>query len=229
MDMCASYLESEVGYVTNEWYAMRLCPAARTIGAVNTLWRRPDGSTFGENSDWLGLFYPLRAAIAQRNQPLGSALILGAGGTARAAMFALVQLGFGNRVYMWNRTASRLHAFVASLTSTPAMCPIACHSWDSVPADLTVVINTVPARADLTVPPHVWATSHPIVMDVSYFPKVTPVMAQAAAHQCTVISGRDMFLIQGLAQFELWTHRARAARTAWVDAAQTFFDDKDAS
>ncbi|KAJ6551423.1 Shikimate dehydrogenase [Mycena capillaripes] len=81
----------------------KLSPAAEAIGAVNTIIPvRTDGTNrilYGENTDWLGI----RHCIHSRVHSINSALVIGAGGTARAAIYALHSLG-AKRIYIYNRT-----------------------------------------------------------------------------------------------------------------------------
>ena len=91
----------------------RLSPEAQAIGAVNTIVRTKGAGLLGENTDWLGIARPLAAALgggievgmAAAHSPhtvSGAALVLGAGGTARAAIYAARRLGL-SPVMIWNR------------------------------------------------------------------------------------------------------------------------------
>ena len=79
------------------------------IGAVNTITVLPNGKLRGDNTDWIGMSKQLQPLLEANNNNSGSApvaLLCGAGAAARAACFALRQLGFG-RVLVFNRTLSR--------------------------------------------------------------------------------------------------------------------------
>eukprot|EP01043_Picozoa_sp_COSAG02_P026028 COSAG02_NODE_1485_length_12370_cov_6.022144_12_plen_315_part_00 len=88
----------------------RLGSEAAAIGAVNTVVRTSTGELVGENTDYLGILYPVKAALHRRRsrradggrEKMGIALVVGAGGTARAAAFAARELGLG--VFVWNRS-----------------------------------------------------------------------------------------------------------------------------
>jgi pentafunctional AROM polypeptide len=93
----------------------RLMPAAEAIGAVNTIIPKRTGSgriLVGDNTDWIGI----RSCICSKlgDRPVGAALVIGAGGTARAAIYALQSLR-AEVIYIYDRTASKArdlaHAF----------------------------------------------------------------------------------------------------------------------
>ena len=87
-----------------------LTDSARRIGAVNTITKLHDGTLRGDNTDWLGIKNQLEAKAPPReskNTPI-AALVCGAGGTAKAAAYALQQMG-ASRVLIFNRTKSRAH------------------------------------------------------------------------------------------------------------------------
>ena len=84
-----------------------LTESARRIGAVNTITKLADGRLRGDNTDWLGIKNQLEAKASPRAAGAAPiALICGAGGTAKAAAFALQKMGAG-RVLIFNRTKAR--------------------------------------------------------------------------------------------------------------------------
>ena len=91
-----------------------LTDSARRIGAVNTITKLHDGTLRGDNTDWLGIKNQLEAKAPPReskNTPI-VALVCGAGGTAKAAAYALQQMG-ASRVLIFNRTKSRAEQLAA--------------------------------------------------------------------------------------------------------------------
>jgi 3-dehydroquinate dehydratase / shikimate dehydrogenase len=172
-------------------------PLAAEIGAINTVVVRRDGSLYGCNTDYVGVLRALQAKLRIRGS---RALIFGAGGSARAAAFALSRAGamvgicarrgkaakelaraIGGEVV--RRRALRTEIFDAILNATPVgMVP---HSRISplAPAELRCRI----------------------VMDLIYRPQRTQLLKIAAQKGIATVSGIDMFLAQGIAQWEIWT------------------------
>lgn len=173
-----------------------LAPAARAIGAANTL-TFADGIIQGENTDAPGLIAALPEPPAGR-----TALVLGAGGTARAAVWALLDAGAAE-VLVWNRTPERAERLCAELGASVARGPLRG-------ADLLVNCTSVglpgTAAGDgaLPVDPGAYAT----VADFVYGPSGGTALARAArvagAH---VIDGLELLVCQGALSFARWTGR----------------------
>jgi 3-dehydroquinate dehydratase/shikimate dehydrogenase len=172
---------------------------AAEIGAVNTVVVRRDGSLFGCNTDYVGILRPL-----EKKLPLSGShvLIFGAGGAARAAAFALAKAGalvgicarrekaarelakaVGGEVIP--RRALRSASFDAILNATP----IGMHPHDGVSPFAPGEINCR------------------VVMDFINRPQKTQLLKLAARKGIATISGVEMFVPQGVAQWELWTGR----------------------
>ena len=191
-----------------------LSAAAQAIGAVNTIVKQPDGSLHGDNTDWLGihrLLHPLLPTLC----PQDSAAVIGAGGTARAALYALIHLGFsGTRLLIHNpRTPAHATALAREFTGTAvtSLSPATISH-----TTLRVLICTLPSSVGWTVDAGV-IKSGLLVFDTSYLPPETPLMAQAVKANAVVVKGLDMLLEQGLAQFEAWTGRSRDVVRAEVE------------
>lgn len=176
--------------------------AAREIGAANTLIYRPDGSIYAENTDAPGLL----AAIAGR--PDRTAVVLGAGGSARAVVWALRSIGCD--VLVWNRTAERARALTAELGGAA----LELQEGNAVPpADL--LVNCTAAELDRSssgmtgLPLSVdHLARYATVVDLAYKPGGTVLTAEAAA-RTEVVDGLEILVQQGARSFELWTgHRA---------------------
>jgi shikimate dehydrogenase len=178
----------------------RLSPRAEAVGAVNTLYW--DGSLLcGDNTDVAGFMAPL----AGRSELPDSALVLGAGGAARAALVGLAELGI-ERIMIANRTADKARALAREFV-------VHAVPWsERMEQGAAIICNTTPMgmRGDLEdVSP--WDESRfapgTIAYDIVYNPLRTLFLRQAEAAGCESVSGLDMFLHQGLAQFRLWTGR----------------------
>ena len=166
-------------------------PAAREIGAANTL-SFAGGRVAADNTDAPGL------VAALPGPPPGSALVLGAGGSARAAAYALRRLGAA--VSVLNRTRDRAEALAADLGVQAVSAP---H-----PADLLVNCTSV-GLADPAVCPidPAWTADFAIVADLVYGPRETALIGAARAAGAETVDGREVLVRQGALSFERWTGR----------------------
>ncbi|HEX3510580.1 MAG TPA: shikimate dehydrogenase [Solirubrobacteraceae bacterium] len=196
--------------------------AAREIGAANTLTFAKDGSIAAENTDGPGLL----AALGEDARG-HSALVLGAGGSARAAVWALQRAG-AREVAVWNRTPGRARELADALgaraveTPAPADLLVNCTSVGLAvePQDPSSDAGSRGQRADplersatqscalnqlgLTFD-QVGEYSH--VVDLVYRPGSTPLIAAARAHGVRTLDGLEILVAQGALSFELWTGR----------------------
>ncbi|MFP5021511.1 shikimate dehydrogenase [Pseudonocardia phyllosphaerae] len=193
--------------------------AAAAIGAGNTLVFGEDRST-AYNTDVTGIATSLRAAGAGT----GRAVVLGAGGTAQAALAALHELAVSHvdvlvrdagRAGELQATAERLGAapeIHAVLTDTPAAATLL--------QGADVVVSTLPAGAADELAGARWRPGT-VLLDAVYAPWPTVVAGGAAAAGATIVSGLEMLLHQAVAQVELMTGRPgpEAAMREALDAA----------
>jgi shikimate dehydrogenase len=183
--------------------AFEVCDAAdesaRRAGAVNTLTFR-DGKISGANTDGWGFLANLRAHGVDPRA--GPALLLGAGGGARAIAAAL--LAEGVRVTIANRTPSRAEQLVRDLPG-PAIVP--WEQRDAAVADHALVVNTTalgmenkePLALDLS-----RARVGTAIADIVYVPLETPLLRDAKARGLTPVEGLGMLLYQGIPGFREW-------------------------
>jgi shikimate dehydrogenase len=175
---------------------------ARAVGAANTLWY-DNGELRSTNTDIEGFINNLDAA-APGWDGAEQALVLGAGGSARAVVFGLIERGI-KRVQLANRTIDRARALADQFGA--GVHPIA---WDVI-GDLMpnagLVVNTTslgmhgqPAlQIDLSrLPPHA------VVADLVYVPLETALLAAARARGLKTADGLGMLLHQAVRGFELW-------------------------
>jgi len=186
-----------------------LTPAAATIGAGNTV-IVCDGRLVGHNTDAEGFLRALREAGCD---PAGvPALVLGAGGAARAVVYAL--LGAGARVTVLNRDAARAAALVRALDAGHA------HALRAGALDLATLRERAPGArlvvnaTSLGMWPHVegspWPAALPfpadaMAYDLVYNPRETAFMRQARAAGAVAAGGLGMLVHQGAEAFERWT------------------------
>lgn len=178
-------------------------PLARKIGAVNTLVVR-DGKVFGSNTDYLGFLGNLDAAMPGWSDGPADAMVIGAGGAARAVLVAL-QRRDGGKVHILNRTLANAQALVDDIEG-----PFEAHGFDSF-AELAphtgIVINTTSIGMhgsrfdwlDLDLLPKTT-----LVTDIVYTPLITPLLAAAHARGLPTVDGLGMLLHQAVPGFEAW-------------------------
>ena len=171
-------------------------PAARTIGAANTL-RFEDGAIAADNTDAPALL----AALGDRRP--SSAMVLGAGGSARAAVHALTQAGAA--VMVWNRTTERARALAADLGAEAVAAPRAAEllvNCTSVGlADPLTTFKELPLNAD-------GIGEYACVVDLVYRTGGTQLVREARRRGSQTIDGLEILVRQGALSFEAWTGRA---------------------
>ncbi len=193
--------------------ADELTPAAQAIGAVNTLTVLQGGRLRGDNTDAGGTLAALREAgveVAGRR-----AVLLGAGGSARAVAYALA--ASGAHVVLANRTPERAAALAASLQPHVAGRLEATILSDAgalqaalARADLVVNATSVgmhPEDARSPLPEGVQLHPGLAVLDLVYAPRETRLLRQAAHAGCRTIEGLRVLVHQGALAFEMWTGR----------------------
>ncbi|MBB5873127.1 shikimate dehydrogenase [Allocatelliglobosispora scoriae] len=178
--------------------AAEISPVATALGACNTLHRRPDGSWFAENTDAPGIVDALASAGVTAVE---SVAVLGAGGTARAAIAAAAQIAKSVTAYARRPEAIEELARIAALLGIP----LTAGDWSSLDgcAGADAVISTLPAGVADGLRP-AWRPGT-VVFDVVYKPWPTPFAAGAEAAGCRIVSGLDLLLCQAVHQFELFT------------------------
>lgn len=215
---CAeSELPGLVGSLGPEWVGLSLTmplkeaalvvagevsPVATAVGAANTLVRRADGSWYADNTDVSGMVDVLTAAGVPEGAEIA---VLGAGGTARAALAAAARLRSALVTICVRRRAAgeELGRVAQALGLRTEIL-----DWADAPGlgGTDVVISTVPRGAadHLSGPRMFW---HPdtVVFDVVYDPWPTPLATAAVAAGGRVVSGLDLLLAQAVGQFEQFT------------------------
>lgn len=126
---------------------------AQLIGAVNTIVPVTKGGEtklLGENTDWLGLRDLILSSLSAANERTESStsLVLGAGGTSRAAVYALHKAGF-KTIYLFNRTRPNAEKLIASFPADYNIIPLT--SLDSFPGELPIaIVSTIPGQGTAT-------------------------------------------------------------------------------
>jgi shikimate dehydrogenase len=173
-------------------------PVAEKIGAVNTLVFDEDKKIHGLNTDWIGANRALADKLDLQGKRI---LLLGAGGSAKAIGFGLLEAGA--QVTLASRTQSRLET-LADILQCDSL-PLA--EIDCVQADVLVNATSVGMKliGDVSLVPSACLANFQVVMDIVYSPLETKLLREAKSGGCEVINGLSMLLYQGVAQFEAWT------------------------
>ena len=215
----------------------RLCrvlsPLAQRVGAVNTLVRHPEGGWLGDNTDVEGFLAPLRASGSswQGRQ----AVVLGCGGSARAVVAALVELGCGT-IHIAGRNATSLEALLGPCRSWApqlqglAWQPASPALRDAL-ASADLVVNTTPVGMAAAGNPEA-ARQCPLgpeelevlrsgstVYDLIYTPRPTALLAAASTQGCRTVDGLEMLVQQGAAALRQWSGHGEVPVAAMRAAA----------
>ncbi|HEY1545022.1 MAG TPA: shikimate dehydrogenase [Xanthobacteraceae bacterium] len=176
---------------------------AQAVGAANTLWR--DGATLrSTNTDVEGFLGNLDAAAPGWDRGLQDVVVLGAGGSARAVVFGLIERG-AKRVHLVNRTLGRAQALRERFGA--AVVPA---QWDDAPALLggaRLLVNTTSlgmAKQPLLEIDVGLLPAGAVVADLVYVPLLTPLLAAARARGLATADGLGMLLHQAVRGFSLW-------------------------
>jgi pentafunctional AROM polypeptide len=201
-----------------------LTPGAQAIGAVNTVIPTTIAPgrriLVGDNTDWIGIRDVVRAGLTPPLRKIDSCLVIGAGGTARAAIYALHALG-ATRIYLFNRTRRSAEELVHAIPGAPVelLDTLDVSSVQGPPP--SVIVSTVPASATTTekgvadalfLPSSLFSADAGVVVDMAYRPAETPLLklakaAAAAGRKWHTVMGIEVLLEQGYKQFEAWTGR----------------------
>lgn len=216
----------------------KLTCAAEQIGAVNTIIPQPavvDGSKrilVGDNTDWIGIKTCISSKLGYRE--VGASLVIGAGGTARAAIYALHALD-AKVIYLFNRTTSKARDLERVFPEARVKVITQLGEWPGPKP--SVIVGTVPASATAVLEDAEVATGSSlylpnslfeyregpaVVVDMAYRPAETPLLRlakKATGGNWAVVTGLEVLLEQGYEQFRIWTGRrcprVRTAARVW--------------
>jgi shikimate dehydrogenase len=186
-----------------------IAPDAAIIGAVNTV-RREGDRLMGENTDGKGFLRGVRVDAGM--DPKGKrAVVLGAGGAARAVVTELVLAGVSDLVVV-NRSIRRGEQMASDLTAK-LKAPIEFQPWSgiyAVPDDVDLLVNatSIGLYPDVdAMPPVDLSGAYPgmLVCDAVFNPPETRLLAAARRRGLAVLDGLAMLVYQGVIGFELWT------------------------
>ncbi len=190
-------------------------PAVQAIGAVNTITiersETADPALIGYNTDWSGFLADVQSYdVAIEGQ---DSIVLGAGGSARAATYALASSG--GRVHVFGRRVEQVKRLVEDLAPHSSKGQLLAHHWSAL-ADVcartavSLIVNTTPLGMSPNVNTTPWPQTLPFpqnafVYDLVYNPAETAFFRQAKEAGCQATTGLGMLLHQGAQAFKLWT------------------------
>ena len=185
----------------------RLTEEAQTTGAVNTL-TREGRRLIGHNTDVPGFEVALDRLVGRQKMPR-QAVVLGAGGGARAVVFGLIRAGF-QRIVIFSRHLHRAEGLVRHFARSAAHMELRAMPWhpsiiESETAKTKLLVNATSiglTRDESPVPAEAFVPDL-LVLDLIY--NRTRFLRDAEAAGCTVMDGETMLLHQGAAAFTLWT------------------------
>jgi shikimate dehydrogenase len=184
----------------------KLSTAAERIGAVNTVTVQSDGSLVGDNSDAFGFMAHL-TQTAPNWRTDRAAVVLGAGGAARAICFALLEAGVPE-VRVANRTIER--SKVLADINGRKLRPVAWEDRSEILADIGLLVNTTSLGMTGQPPLEIALDAMPsdsVVNDIVYVPLETPLLANAKKRDLRTVDGLGMLLHQARPGFSRWFDR----------------------
>jgi shikimate dehydrogenase len=182
---------------------------ASKLGAANTLWLE-DGRLMADNTDVHGFLANLDAG-APGWESAGSALVIGAGGSARAIIAGLIERGV-DRVVIANRTAERAETLAERFAGDHGtdLKAVPLDALDACLGEAELIVNTTSAGMSGADPlPIDWSRARPpaIATDIVYVPLITPFLSGAGDAGLTIVDGLGMLLHQAVPGFEKWFGR----------------------
>ncbi|KAI0975636.1 hypothetical protein F4678DRAFT_276192 [Xylaria arbuscula] len=190
----------------------RVTIAGSAVGAINTIVvdRSVDGkrSLVGDNTDWAGI----RTCILhvwKKGMENSPALVLGAGGAARAACYAIQSLGI-RRVILVKKTRANAEKMIAHFPDLSFSYFSTLHQVTAAGVEpVRIIVGCVPVDTidESNIPQDLFAsTPSGVLVEMAYRPLVTPMMQVASRHaKWAVFNGTDVLREQAYAQFEMWT------------------------
>ena len=222
------------------------------IGAMNTIVTEEhlhsDGKMktklIGRNTDWQGMLLVLRKTGAQGGNGTQSGLVIGGGGTARAAIFALNSMGYAP-IYLVGRSPEKLQKLIASFPSYYDLhiIPSKAHVQAESIVMPSVAIGTIPANqpieekmreticeileqggeaAKVIGGGECEAPKQPILLEMAYNPPETPLMLLAMDSGWKTVNGLEVLVGQGVYQFKYWTGIAPLYEVARVSIIESY-------
>ncbi len=181
---------------------------AREVGAVNTV-TFEKGKTIGYNTD----VYGFEEAIRSVGELGGKVVIIGAGGAARAAVYA--SLRAGATVYVLNRSLERAIKLANDMAHLGKVIPLQLKE-DKVIEEADVIVNATPLKETVPFNPK-RIKSGQVVMDMNYLPLLTQTLREAFKRGAQIVDGLKMLVAQGVKSEEIWIGTAPPWRRVYEE------------
>jgi len=183
-----------------------LTPTAKAISAVNIIYAR-ENKLIGDNTDAPGFLADLKKFLTTETRGHGelNALVLGAGGSARAVVYALANDGWG--VTIAARRIEQARELTKQFKNTNAM-ELNLRTFQ--PANFELVVNTTPLGMypnieQSPLPENMTLPQHIMIYDLIYNPRETKLVRDARSHGLSATTGLGMLIEQAALAFEIWT------------------------
>ena len=193
-----------------------LTPTAQAIGAVNTIYFRHH-KLIGDNTDAPGFLSDLKNHITTETyrREAVNALVLGAGGSARAVVYALVNDGWN--ITLAARRVEQAQQLASRFEGVHAM-QIDLQTWQ--PSNLQLIVNTTPMGMtphldQSPLPEKLSLPSNTFIYDLVYNPRETKLVRDACAQGLQATTGLGMLIEQAALAFELWTGHTPPRENLW--------------
>lgn len=184
------------------------------IGSANTLKKTPEGRIEFYNTDWVGFLN----ALKELTDPAGKkVLVLGAGGTSRAVIYALKRVNA--EVFLWNRTLSKAEKLAQSFGVK------IIKNLNNIGV-FEIIVNTTSVGLKEDDPPlfdYEKIQAHQVVYDVIY--RQTPLVETALKKGAKAQNGLKMLLYQGVESFKIWTGKEPPIETMWRALKRAFTEN----
>ncbi|HEY9808389.1 MAG TPA: shikimate dehydrogenase [Halomicronema sp.] len=200
-------------------FLSEVSPAAKAVGAVNTVWKTSNGWA-GTNTDVEGFLAPLKTYDYNWQQT--SAIVLGIGGAARAVVAGLSQLGIAE-IHCIGRDANKLETFKESWQNIPLSTNLITHPWEQLKSlipNCGLVVNTTPVGMypkieEIPLTPEIIQLLKPntIAYDLIYTPNPTKFLKTAKQAGAIPIDGLEMLVQQGAAALQIWLKQSVSVDT----------------
>ena len=195
----------------------KLTPTAQVIGAVNTIYCRND-KLIGDNTDADGFLLALKRFIGNRESKIANrklALILGAGGSARAVIYALINDGWNIAVAA--RRMEQAQQLAASFLPRELLI-MNYEAFAPEPLTFNLIVNTTPVGMTPNINQSPWPDGLPfphqaMIYDLVYNPRETKLVKDACSAGLSATTGLGMLIEQAALSFEIWTGRKPSRET----------------
>ncbi len=186
-----------------------LTPTARSIGAVNTIYLRGN-KLIGDNTDAPGFLTDLKRFLGNRKSQIvnrQSSIVLGAGGSARAVVYALLNDGW--EVTLVARRIEQAHQLASSFPEHE-IHPVTYEAFILYPLSFSLLVNTTPVGMTPNVDQSPWPENvtfppHAAIYDLVYNPRETKLVREACSQGRRGTTGLGMLIEQAALSFEIWT------------------------